>query len=140
MKPARILYFVDGPSPKPEDFKAANELNANVSFRNARAVPAEGSLEECDGVAGKVPPRYAAKFPTAEEAIKARAAKLAALAQKTGDTPPHLPPGGDQTAQNGAGSPPAAPAAGDGAPAPGADAGKAGSPPAWGGMPGGSKK
>lgn len=86
MKPAKILYFVNGVSPTPEDFEAAAKLPAQVSFRNAQAVPAEGSLEDCDGVAGCVPAPYADK-PTAEEAIKAVSDKLAALAKKVGDAP-----------------------------------------------------
>lgn len=86
MKPAKILYFVDGVAPTPEDYQAAAALSAQVSFRNARAVPAEGSLEKCDGVAGCVPASYA-NLPTAEEAIEAHTAKLAALSAKVGDTP-----------------------------------------------------
>ena len=86
MKPAKILYFVDGVSPTPEDFEAASKMQARVLFRNARAVPPEGALEECDGVAGCIPGPYA-ELPTAEEAIEAHAAKLAALAKKVGDAP-----------------------------------------------------
>ena len=87
MKPAKILFFVDGVAPTPEDYEAASKLTAQVVFRNARAVPSEGALEECDGVAGKVPPTYAEAYPEADEAIKAHAAKLAALAKKVGDSP-----------------------------------------------------
>lgn len=87
MKPAKILYFVDGHAPTPDDFTAAAELTATVVFRNARAVPSEPhSLEICDGVAGKVPEIYAKKFPTAEEAIKAKAAELKKLTEKVGDS------------------------------------------------------
>lgn len=86
MKPAKILFFVDGVAPTPEDYEAASKLTAQVVFRNARAVPPEGALEECDGVAGHVPAPYA-ELPAAEEAIKAHAAKLAALAKKVGDAP-----------------------------------------------------
>ena len=87
MKPAKILFFVDGVAPTPEDYEAASKLTAQVVFRNARAVPSEGALEECDGVAGKVPPTYAEACPEADEAIKAHAAKLAKLAKKVGDSP-----------------------------------------------------
>ena len=87
MKPAKILFFVDGVAPTPEDYEAASKLTAQVVFRNARAVPPEGALEECDGVAGKVPPTYAEAYPEADEAIKAHAAKLAKLAKKVGDSP-----------------------------------------------------
>ncbi len=88
MKPAKILYFVDGNAPTPEDFAAAAELNAQVMFRNARAVPSEPhSLEICDGVAGKVPKLYADAYPEAGEAIKKKAAELKVLASKVGDAP-----------------------------------------------------
>ena len=87
MKPAKILYFVDGVSPTPEDFEAASKMQAQVVFRNARAVPPEGALEECDGVAGKVPKLYADACPEAGEAIKKKAAELKALASKVGDAP-----------------------------------------------------
>ena len=86
MKPAKILFFVDGVAPTPEDYEAASKLTAQVVFRNARAVPSEGALEECDGVAGCIPGPYG-ELPTAEEAIEAHAAKLAALAKKVGDSP-----------------------------------------------------
>ena len=86
MKPAKILFFVDGVAPTPEDYEAASKLTAQVVFRNARAVPPEGALEECDGVAGCIPGPYG-ELPTAEEAIEAHAAKLAALAKKVGDSP-----------------------------------------------------
>lgn len=88
MKPAKILFFVDGPAPSNEDFAAAGEMKATVVFRNARAVPSEPhSLEICDGVAGKVPAIYAAKYPDAEKAIATKAAELKALSSKVGDTP-----------------------------------------------------
>ena len=86
MKPAKILFFVDGVAPTPEDYEAASKLTAQVVFRNASAVPSEGTLEECDGVAGCIPGPYG-ELPTAEEAIEAHAAKLAALAKKVGDAP-----------------------------------------------------
>ncbi len=119
MKPAKILYFVDGNAPTPEDFAAAAELNAQVMFRNARAVPSEPhSLEICDGVAGKVPKLYADAYPEAGEAIKKKAAELKALASKVGDAP----------APKAASKPAAAPAKGQQAPA---AAPQGGSAPAW---------
>ncbi len=88
MKLAKILFFVDGNAPSPEDFLAASEMKATVMFRNARHVPSEPhSLEICDGVAGKVPAIYAEKFPTAEAAIASRDAALKALTSKVGDAP-----------------------------------------------------
>ncbi len=66
----RILFFVNGAVPTLEHQLAAERLApCRVSFRNALLVGDEGSLEECDGVFGDVPKRYADKYPTAEEAI-----------------------------------------------------------------------
>lgn len=87
MKPAKILYFVDGPAPTPEDFVARSELNADVVFRNARAVPSEPhSLEMCDGVAGAVPLIYSEKYPDAAKVIKKKNAELKELTSKVGDS------------------------------------------------------
>lgn len=66
----RILFFIAAAMPTPEEFDAADELGPNVAFRNASLVTGEGSLEECDGVAGSVPKAYADKYPTAREAIE----------------------------------------------------------------------
>lgn len=120
MKPAKILFFVDGNAPTPEDFAAAAELNAQVMFRNARAVPSEPhSLEICDGVAGKVPKLYADAYPEAGEAIKKKAAELKALASKVGDAPapkaaskPAAAPAKGQTPAQGQQAPAAAPQGG----------------------------
>ena len=84
---ARILYFVAGVAPSAEDFEAAEKLGANVSFRNANAVPAEGALEICDGVAGEVPERYAEAYPEAKEAIAKKKKAHAEAAAKLGETP-----------------------------------------------------
>lgn len=78
----RILFFVASVMPTAEDFAAAELLGPNVAFRNASAVPNDGALEECDGIAGKVPARYAEKYPTAEEAIAAYEAEREARAAK----------------------------------------------------------
>ncbi len=110
MKPAKILYFVDGPHPTPDDIKASVAMKANVVFRNARAVPSEGALEECDGVAGKVPKRYADKYPDAESAIEKRDGEIAALAAKAGEVTPPAPAAKTDETDTG-GKPPAAPAA-----------------------------
>ena len=123
MKPAKILYFVDGVSPTPEDFEAASKMQAQVVFRNARAVPPEGALEECDGVAGHIPTPYA-ELPTAEEAIKTVSDKLAALAKKVGDAPAPKAPA------EAAGTPAAAPKAAQATQAP-ATAAKPAAAPAW---------
>lgn len=86
MKPLKILFFVNGPAPSADDYAKAASISANVCFRNARCVAADATgLEDCDGVTGAVPPVYSAKFPTAEDALEARSAKIAALAEKVGD-------------------------------------------------------
>ena len=122
MKPAKILFFVDGNAPTPEDFAAAAELNAQVMFWNARAVPSEPhSLEICDGVAGKVPKLYADAYPEAGEAIKKKAAELKALTSKVGDAP--APKASGKAADK-----PAAATQGQKAPA---AAPQGGSAPAW---------
>lgn len=92
MRLAYILYFIEGVSPTGADLTAADAMSAKVVFRNARAVPAEGSLEICDGVAGAVPPSYAAAYPAAEDAIATKKAARDLLNATVGDTaPPALP-------------------------------------------------
>ncbi|URA06797.1 hypothetical protein QAY89_gp32 [Xanthomonas phage Langgrundblatt1] len=86
MKAPKILFFVDGMAPTPDDMAAAAEITGQICFRNARVIPAEGALEECDGVAGHIPAPYK-KLPSAAQAIKAHAAKIKALAGKVGDAP-----------------------------------------------------
>ncbi len=66
----RILFFILGALPTAEEVGEAEALGFNVVFRNALLVPAEGALEACDGVAGEVPERYAAAFPSAEEVLE----------------------------------------------------------------------
>lgn len=123
MKPAKILFFVDGHAPTAENFAEAAEMKATVVFRNARAVPSEPhSLEICDGVAGKVPGIYAEKYPKAEEAIAAKAKELQALTAKVGDTAaPKATGKGNAKAPAPAATPAAAPAAQT----------PAAAPPAW---------
>lgn len=91
MKAPKILFFVDGMAPTPDDMAAAAEITGQICFRNARVIPAEGALEECDGVAGHIPAPYK-KLPTAAQAIKAHAAKIKALAGKVGDAPAPVAP------------------------------------------------
>lgn len=56
----RILFFIEGAVPSESEMNEAKGMPGNVSFRNASLVDPIGdsALEECDGVAGKVPPRY----------------------------------------------------------------------------------
>lgn len=88
MKPSKILFFIDGGSPTIEEVAEADAMGAQVCFRNAQHIPAEGALEACDGVTGCVPARYAEAYPTAEVAIAARKKALADLAAKVADEAP----------------------------------------------------
>lgn len=105
MKLAKILFFVLGASPTAENFAEAQELRANVAFRNAHHVPSDGCLEECDGVAGEVPERYAEAFPSAEEAIAARDEEIKALQACAGDEAPPQKPKVEKTKASAASKP-----------------------------------
>lgn len=83
---ARILFFVAGVAPSAKDFAAAEKIGADVVFRNANAVPADGALEIADGVAGAVPPRYKEAYPTAEEAVELKKIEQKELAAIHGDS------------------------------------------------------
>lgn len=61
----RVLYFIKEQSPSAEELAAAEKLGTQM-FR--WCVPDDGSLEECDGVAGSVPERYVAKYPIVDKA------------------------------------------------------------------------
>lgn len=63
-----ILFFIATAVPTAEEQAEAMQYGPNVRFRNAEFGNHSGALEECDGVAGKVPEAYA-KCPTAEDAI-----------------------------------------------------------------------
>ena len=113
MKLPKVLYFVDGVAPTADDIKDASAIAAHVVYRNARAVASEGALEDCDGVAGKVPPQYA-KLPSAQLAVQRHATKIAAIASKVGDSPAPSAPATDP-APNDGGSPDPAATGGDNA-------------------------
>lgn len=66
----QILFFIASTMATDKENDEAFEMGPNVAFRNASLVATEGALEECDGVAGLVPARYEAKYPTAHEAIQ----------------------------------------------------------------------
>lgn len=61
----RVLYFIEGMVPTDEQKADAARFGPNVGIRNALQVAelAMSPLEECDAVAGKVPPRYANVYP-----------------------------------------------------------------------------
>lgn len=92
MKPAKILYFINGPLPSEKDRKEAENIKGTVHFRNAQHVPDEPhALEICDGVAGCVPKLYEKAFPDYKEALKKKAAEFKQLSDKVGDEePPQL--------------------------------------------------
>lgn len=66
-----VLFFHRGMNPTDEHMAAASAIGARIGYRNADQVGATAmsALEECDGVAGDVPDRYAAAFPSAQTAI-----------------------------------------------------------------------
>lgn len=103
MRRAKILYFVNGNQPTKDDFANGNAINGDVKFRNATAYSDEGALEDCDGVAGNPPGRYA-DLPTADEAIQRIQDEFEVLASLTGDSrppePPAVPPKDGKTAKD----------------------------------------
>jgi len=140
MKQAKILFFILDAIPNAKELAAADELHAQVVFRNANYVPAEGSLEECDGVAGTVPKRYAEAFPEAKAAIAAHKKANEAKRGAMGDTPaPKLPAktaaASPAPASVGSAAPVAAPAQPQADSAPPAPAGTASAPKPWGQSP-----
>jgi len=67
----KIIYFLAGAVPTPEELTAFNELNAATSFelmvRNGTASSSYGSgVEDCDYVAGSVIPTAYSEFPVYE--------------------------------------------------------------------------
>lgn len=62
-----VLFFINGTVPTEAQAEEAASVRsrATVAFRNAHLVDGSGAeaLEECDGVMGEVPPRYAAIYP-----------------------------------------------------------------------------
>lgn len=60
----RILFFIMGATPTAADLETVEALGQPVMYRNAGFVPAEGTPEECDFVAGAVPALYS-EFPKA---------------------------------------------------------------------------
>lgn len=60
----KILYFLSGSMATPEEQAEADLLGTKM-FRNSSLVQDSDKPEECDAVAGKVPPSYS-KFPLAK--------------------------------------------------------------------------
>lgn len=70
-KPLKILYFLNGAAPSKQDLVDAETYGYGTVFRNKHHVPMTGALEDCDAVAGNVPPRYQKKFPIATRVMQA---------------------------------------------------------------------
>lgn len=85
MKALKILFFIKGPAPSPEQRQEALSINGNVCFRNAAVIRDGDYVEPCDGVAGEVPKAYK-KLPSAKEAMDARAKKIEELSKAIGDS------------------------------------------------------
>lgn len=83
----RIIFFIAGSNPTPEEIEAAELLGMNVTLRNASLVSATGCMEACDGVAGAVPARYAKECNAAEDVLlefqKTRPSKPATPVKET---------------------------------------------------------
>ena len=61
----RVLFFIRGMAPSPEQYMEGQMYGPHCGYRNVLAMDMNGSLEDCDAVAGFVPPRYAAAYPKA---------------------------------------------------------------------------
>lgn len=70
MKFPRILFFIEGTLPTPEQRAEIFKYGPNAAFRNARMATGDHSPEPCDGVTGEVPDAYK-KMPSADDAMKA---------------------------------------------------------------------
>lgn len=62
---SKVLYFINGAMPTEAEYEAAQAIGPGAVFRNARKIVSGAPLENCDAVAGAVPPDYAAVFPEA---------------------------------------------------------------------------
>lgn len=73
----RILFFISGPVPTPEQVEEADDLGPGVMFRNATLIVADGPIEDADAVAGDVPENYAKALPSVDDrdAVRARVMK-----------------------------------------------------------------
>lgn len=63
----KTLFFTAGSTPTQEEYQAAEEIGQGVMFRNASKIVPGAPLENCDAVAGMVPPDYAAVFNESEK-------------------------------------------------------------------------
>ena len=70
----RVLFFIEGPTPSPEELDEANRYGPGVAFRNALMIQDDAPLEAADAVAGVAPQQYKDAFPGIDDhdAIKER--------------------------------------------------------------------
>jgi hypothetical protein len=60
MQPSmKTIFFTSGMVPTAEEYAEAEKIGLGVVFRNARKIVPGAPLENCDAVAGAVPPDYA---------------------------------------------------------------------------------
>lgn len=59
LRAMKTIFFIEGMVPSQDDFADAEKIGAGVVFRNRRKIVPGAPLENCDAVAGSVPPDYA---------------------------------------------------------------------------------
>lgn len=69
----KILYFVDGLAPTPEDVKKAGKIEGVVLYRNTQTFDPSDFLEACDAVAGNPPQAYIDKYDFVNPGVKKKA-------------------------------------------------------------------
>lgn len=102
-KKVKILYFIEGDVPTPDELEEAKALGTSM-FRNASLFDPTGCLEECDGVAGAVPDKYLdAEVPVARPKAKVKAKakedEVPPGKTKADEVPPPPPPPAGATGQ-----------------------------------------
>ncbi len=61
----RVLFFTRGVTPTAEQTVEARQYGPHVFFRNVTHFDPDGSLEDCEAVAGCMPPAYSDTYPLA---------------------------------------------------------------------------
>lgn len=92
----KILFFIDHSAPTKEEIAEATTYGPLCVFRNSEMIGGEG-LEQCDGVAGKVPEKYK-HFPTVKQAFETWQKKIEKPLNNAADSSerkPAPPPKGD---------------------------------------------
>lgn len=87
----KVLFFIGGTTPTPEQIEEADAYGPGVAFRNAALVHPDGPIEEADAVAGpNIPDNYAEALPHIDDraAVKERVmARNPNLANMGGEKP-----------------------------------------------------